>query len=257
MNDLFSLEGKVAIVTGGNGGIGKAIARGFAMMGADIAIAARNACKTAEVVREIHEEFGTRTLGLQVDVRQPDQIQAMASQVLDTLRRIDILVNNAGIIIRNKPQNYTVAEWDEVIEINLRSVFLCSQAVYPAMTEVRGGKIINIASVLGSVFGGSWQASYVASKAGVVGLTRSLAVAWAPDDIQVNAILAGWIDTEMTVKARQHVPGLHEQVLARAPAGRWGQPSDLAGTAIFLASSASDFLTGVALPVDGGYSVQV
>ena len=256
MKTSFSLQGKVAIVTGGNGGIGKGIARGFAGAGSDIVIAARNQAKTAEAAREIQEEFGVQVLGVQVDVRQEEQIRAMGAQVLDTLGRIDILVNNAGTNIRKMPQDYLVAEWDEILEANLRSAFLCSRVVYPGMKEACGGKIINIGSMT-SFFGGAKLAPYGASKGGIVQLTRSLAVAWAPDNIQVNAILPGWIDTDLTRQARKDLPGLNERVLTQTPVGRWGEPDDLAGAAIFLASPASNFVTGVALPVDGGYSVMI
>ena len=256
MKTSFTLQGKVAIVTGGNGGIGKGIARGFAGMGGDIVIAARNQAKTAEAVREIEEEFGVRVLGVQVDVRKEEEIEAMAAQVLDTFGRIDILVNNAGINIRKMPQDYLAAEWDEVLEVNLRSAFLCSRAVYPGMKERGEGKIINIGSMT-SLFGGAKLAPYGTSKGGIVQLTRSLAVAWAPDNIQVNAILPGWIDTDLTRQARKDLAGLNERVLARTPVGHWGEPDDLAGAAIFLASPASNFVTGVALPVDGGYSIML
>lgn len=256
MTDLFSLQNKVAIVTGGNGGIGKGIARGFAAVGADIVIAARNQAKTDETAREIKNEFGVQVLGLQVNVRHDDEIRAMVTQVLDRLRRIDILLNNAGINIRNMPQDYLVEEWDEILDTNLRSAFLCSKAVYPAMKEAGGGKIISIGSMT-SIFGGAKLAPYGTSKGGIVQLTRSLAVAWAPDNIQVNAILPGWINTDLTRQARKELPGLNERVLARTAVGRWGEPDDLAGAAIFLASSTSDFVTGVALPVDGGFSIMI
>lgn len=256
MKDFFSLEGKAAIVTGGSGGIGKGIASGFAAMGSNIAIAARNRPKIDRAVEEIRESFGVQVLGVQVDLRQEDQIQNLSKQVADAFGRIDILVNNAGVNIRKMPQEYESREWDEVLEVNLRTPFLCSTAVYPAMKAVGGGKIINIGSMT-SIFGGAKLAPYGTSKGGIVQLTRSLAVAWAPDNIQVNAILPGFIDTELTKQARIDLPGLNERVLARTPAGRWGLPQDLAGAAIFLASRASDFLTGVALPVDGGFSVML
>ncbi|MEE9120356.1 MAG: SDR family oxidoreductase, partial [Syntrophobacteria bacterium] len=197
-----------------------------------------------------------RVLGVQVDVRKEEEIEAMAAQVLDTFGRIDILVNNAGINIRKMPQDYLAAEWDEVLDANLRSAFLCSKAVYPGMKERGGGKIINIGSMT-SLFGGAKLAPYGTSKGGIVQLTRSLAVAWAPDNIQVNAILPGWIDTDLTRQARKDLAGLNERVLARTPVGHWGEPDDLAGAAIFLASPASNFVTGVALPVDGGYSIML
>jgi len=256
MKTSFTLQGKIAIVTGGNGGIGKGIARGFAGMGGDIVIVARNQAKTGEAVREIEKEFGVRVLGVQVDVRKEEEIEAMAAHVLDTFGRIDILVNNAGINIRKMPQDYLAAEWDEVLDANLRSAFLCSRAVYPGMKERGGGKIINIGSMT-SLFGGAKLAPYGTSKGGIVQLTRSLAVAWAPDNIQVNAILPGWIDTDLTRQARKDLAGLNERVLARTPVGHWGEPDDLAGAAIFLASPASNFVTGVALPVDGGYSIML
>jgi len=256
MKDLFSLKGKVAIVTGGNGGIGKGITRGFAGVGADVVIAARNSKKTAEAAAEIKKEFGVRVLEVEVDVKQESQINAMAKKVLDTLGRIDVLVNNAGMNIRKMPQDLPAADYDEVLSTNLRAAFLCSKAVYPAMKKVGGGKIINIGSMT-SIFGGGKLLPYGTSKGGIVAMTHALAVAWAQDNIQVNAILPGWIDTEMTKRARVELEGLNERVLARTPVGRWGRPDELQGTAIYLATAASDFITGVALPVDGGYSVNL
>jgi 2-deoxy-D-gluconate 3-dehydrogenase len=256
MRDLFSLKGKVAIVTGGNTGIGKGIARGLASVGGTIAIAARDQEKTLKAVKEIQDEWGVKALGLQVDVQKEDQVKTMVKQVTQAFGRIDILVNNAGINIRKMPQDYTLAEWDEVISSNLRSVFICSQAVYPSLKVSDGGKIINIGSMT-SIFGGAKLAAYGTSKGGVVQLTRSLAVAWAPDHIQVNAILPGWFNTERMKKKDLELPGIREHVVARTPAGRWGEPEDVAGAAIFLASAASDFLTGVALPLDGGFSIMI
>jgi len=256
MKDLFSLKGKVALVTGGNSGIGKGIARGFAQAGADIAIGARNKTKTDEVVRELKEEFGVRAMGVQVDVRQEQQIIDMVQKILDYYGRIDILVNNAGMNIRKMPEDITSKEWDEVLEVNLRSAFLCAKAVYPAMKKAGGGKIISIGSMT-SLFGGAKLAQYGASKGGILQMTRSIAVAWAPDNIQVNSILPGWINTDLTVAARRDIAGLQERVVTRTPAGRWGEPDDLKGAAIFLASAASDFVTGVGLPVDGGFSIAI
>jgi len=256
MKDLFSLKGKVAIVTGGNGGIGKGIARGFAGAGADVVIAARNPKKTAEAAAEIKKESGVRVLEVEVDVKQESQINAMAKKVLDAFGRIDVLVNNAGMNIRKMPQDLSAADYDEVLSTNLRAAFLCSKAVYPAMKKAGGGKIINIGSMT-SIFGGGKLLPYGTSKGGIVAMTRALAVGWAQDNIQVNAILPGWIDTELTQRARIELEGLNERVLARTPVGRWGRPEDLQGTAIYLATAASSFITGVALPVDGGYSVSV
>lgn len=256
MSDRFNLEGKVAIVTGGNGGIGKGIARGLAAAGSDIVIVARDQGKTDAAASEIQADFGVRMLGLKKDLREESQIQDMIEPIVKEFGRIDILVNNAGINIRKMPQEYAAAEWDQILDTNLRGPFLCSQAVYPLMKSEGGGKIINIGSML-SIFGGAKLAAYGSSKGGMVQLTRSLAVAWAPDNIQVNAILPGWIDTDLTRQARKDIAGLHERVLDRTPTGRWGEPHDLAGTAVFLASQASNFVTGTAIPVDGGFSVAI
>ena len=179
----------------------------------------------------------------------------MVESTVERFGRIDILVNNAGIAIRKQPDAYTLAEWNRVIDTNLTGAFLCAQAAYPHMRNGGSGKIVNIGSML-SIFGASFAAAYAASKGGIVQMTKALACAWAKDNIQVNAILPGWIDTPLTQAARSEVPGLNERVLARTPAGRWGAPPDFAGIAVFLASSASDFVTGAAIPVDGGYSSQ-
>ncbi len=256
MINMFSLKDKVAIVTGGNGGIGYGIARGLAGAGASIVIAARNAPKTAKAAETIRSDYGVKVLELSVDVRRENQITSMVEKTLGLFNRIDVLVNNAGINIRKLPQDLSSAEYDEVLEVNLRSAFLCSKAVYPAMKEAGGGKIINIGSMT-SLFGGAKLMAYGASKGGIVAMTRALAVAWAPDNIQVNAILPGWIDTDLTRRACVELEGLNERVLARTPVGRWGRPEDLQGTAIYLATAASDFVTGVALPIDGGYSAIV
>jgi 2-deoxy-D-gluconate 3-dehydrogenase len=252
--DLFDLHGKVAIVTGGNGGLGRGMAVGLARAGADIVIAARNQAKTAAVATEFRQTYGVRVLELRVDVCQEADVQAMIEQTLHAFDRVDVLVNNAGTNIRKTPQELTTADWQTVIDTNLRSAFLCSQAVYAPMVRGGGGKIINNGSMF-SLFGGSHVLAYAASKGGVVQLTKSLAVSWAKENIQVNAILPGWLHTDLTNGAIRELPGLYERVLARTPQGRWGQPEDLAGVAVFLASRASDFVTGVALPVDGGYSV--
>ena len=254
MNDLFSLKGKVAIVTGGGRGIGKGIAQGLARCGASIAVAARTGSQVRETAAELQNDFGVEAIGLTLDLREQSEIQEMVNRVSERFGRIDILVNNAGVNIRKMPQDYDVTEWDEVVNINLRSAFLCSQAVYPFMKAAGGGKIINTGS-LASILAGALQAPYASSKGGIMQLSRSLAVAWAPDNIQINTILPGWIDTDLTKETRSQIPGLHEKVIERCPMKRWGKPLDFAGVAVFLAGNASDFITGVALPVDGGYSI--
>jgi 2-deoxy-D-gluconate 3-dehydrogenase len=179
----------------------------------------------------------------------------MVDAVAQRCGRLDILVNNAGTNIRKPPHELALAEWHLVINTNLTSAFLCSRAVHPVMKRGGGGKIINIGSMM-SIFGASFAPAYAASKGGIVQLTKSTAVAWARDNIQVNAVLPGWIDTELTQRARVEVAGLHESVLRRTPVGRWGTWDDCAGIAVFLAAPASDFVTGTAIPLDGGYSIQ-
>jgi 2-deoxy-D-gluconate 3-dehydrogenase len=250
--ELFDLRGKVAIVTGGNGGIGLGIARGLAQAGADVAVAARNQEKIAAAVAEL-EGLGVRAVGLRVDVVQEEQVRRMVADTVQALGGVDILVANAGLNVRKVPEAYDLAEWHQLVDINLTSVFVCCQAVYPELKRRGGGKILTIGSMT-SIFGLDAGSVYAAAKGGVVQLTRSLAAAWAKDNIQVNSILPGWVDTELTRVARAVRPGLHEAVVNRTPAKRWGRPDDLAGAALFLCSRASDFVTGTALPVDGGFS---
>jgi 2-deoxy-D-gluconate 3-dehydrogenase len=249
----FDLSGKVAIVTGGNGGIGLGMARGLAEAGAAIAVVGRNEAKSNAAAAEL-KKCGVKAISVTTDVTDKAAVADMAARTVRELGRIDILVNNAGINIRKPPHALALDEWDSVIKTNLTSAFLCSQSVYPAMKQAGGGKIINIGSMM-SIFGASFAPAYAASKGGIVQFTRSCAVAWAADNIQANAVLPGWIDTDLTRRARKEIDGLHDRVLARTPAARWGAIQDFAGIAVFLASGASDFVTGTAIPVDGGYSV--
>jgi 2-dehydro-3-deoxy-D-gluconate 5-dehydrogenase len=248
----FDLHGKVAVVTGGNGGIGLGMARGLAEAGADVTLAGRNAAKTAAAVAEL-EGCGGRVLGLSVDVTSAADVQRMVAETIARLGGVDILIANAGTTIRKRPESYALDEWHHIVDTNLTSVFACCQAVYPEMQRRGGGKIVTIGSMT-SIFGFDMSMVYAATKGGVVQLTRSLAAAWAGDNIQVNTVLPGWIETELTAGARERLPELHANVLQRTPMHRWGRPTDLAGAAVFLCSAASDFVTGVALPVDGGFS---
>ena len=252
--NLFDLAGKVAIVTGGNGGIGLGIARGLAQAGARLALVGRNADKTQDAAGSLVDETGVEVVGLTADVGREDEVAALVRAVVDRFERVDILVNNAGTTVRKPPQDLALDEWNQVLATNLTGPFLLSKAVYPALKAAGGGKIVNIASI-NAIFGSPYAAAYSASKGGLVQLTKSLALAWARDNIQVNAILPGWFDTELTEQARAQVPGLNERVLARVPTGRWAAPDDLAGTAVWLASRASDFVTGAAITVDGGFSI--
>ncbi len=250
---MFDLKGKVAIVTGGNGGIGLGMARGLARAGARVVVAARNERKSNAAVREL-QALGSEALAIRVDVAEEKSIEAMVAQAAKRCGRIDILVNNAGIQIRKPAHELALTEWHQVMDTNLTGAFLCSRGAYPHMKRAGGGKVINIGSMM-SIFGAAFAPAYGASKGGMVQLTKSLATAWAQDNIQVNAVLPGWIETDFAKEGRKLVPGLHDRALARTPAGRWGNIDDMAGVAVFLASSASDFITGAAIPVDGGFSI--
>src|SRR5215212_10220681 len=250
--ELFDLHGKVALVTGGNGGIGLGIARGLTQAGAHVAIAGRNAAKHAAAIAAL-EELGGQAISVIADVTDAPDVRRMVAETVERLEGLDILIANAGMNIRKAPQDYTIEEWHQIVNTNLTSVFACCQAVYPEMQRRGGGKIVTIGSMT-SLFGFDVASVYAATKGGVVQLTQSLAMAWAKDNIQVNSILPGWIDTDLTRGGRRDIAGLHERVVDRTPAARWGQPGDLAGAAVFFSSRASDFVTGTALPVDGGFS---
>ena len=250
---LFDIAGKVAIVTGGNGGIGLGMARGIASCGANVAIAGRNAEKAVAALESLRA-LGVQAEFISADVTKKADCVRLIADTEARFGRVDILVNNAGTSIRKMPEEYSEEEWHHVLDTNLTSAFLCSQAAYPAMKRAGGGKMINIGSMM-SLFGAPYATPYASSKGGIVQMTRALATAWAKDNIQVNAVLPGWIDTDLTARARQQVDGLHASVEKRTPAGRWGAPPDMSGVAAFLATPASDFVTGTAIPVDGGFSI--
>jgi 2-deoxy-D-gluconate 3-dehydrogenase len=249
----FDLTGRVALVTGGNGGIGLGIARGLAKAGASLLIAARNPAKNAAAVAEL-TALGAPCQSAEVDVADEAACRALPELAKAAFGRLDILVNNAGIARGGLPQSISLDDWNAVLQTNLTAVMLASQAAYPLMKAQGGGKVINIGSMY-SVFGGPFQPAYAASKGAVVQLTKSLAAAWARSNIQVNAILPGWIATDMTDGARTSMPGFSDNIVGRTPAGRWGETSDFEGPAVFLASAASDFVTGATLAVDGGFSI--
>jgi 2-deoxy-D-gluconate 3-dehydrogenase len=251
---LFDLSGRVAVVTGGNGGIGLGMAKGMAAAGATVVVAGRDTAKNDAAVKEL-QALGANASAIAVDVLKEESCRALITGAVKQHGRLDILINNAGINIRKQPQEYTLTEWHQVMDTNLTSAFLCSHAAYPEMKKAGAGKMINIGSMM-SIFGASFTTAYAASKGGIVQMTKAMATAWAKDNVQVNAILPGWIDTALTQRARRDVPALHDSVLKRTPAGRWGTPDDFAGIAVFLASQASDYVTGAAITVDGGYSVQ-
>ena len=250
----FNLEGRVAIVTGGNGGIGLGMAEGMASAGATVVLAGRNADKGAAAVSKL-EALGATASFTVLDVTDEAACHALIDDTVTTYGRLDVLINNAGTNIRKEPEDYTLAEWRHILDTNLTSAFVCSQAAYPAMKQSGGGKVINIGSMF-SLFGASFSTAYAASKGGMVQMSKAMACAWAKDNIQVNTVLPGWIDTELTRGARRDVEGLHDRIEARTPAGRWGRPDEFAGIAVFLAGTGSDFVTGTVIPVDGGFAAQ-
>ena len=250
---MFDLKGRVGLVTGGNGGIGLGFARGLAKAGASVMVAGRNTEKNAAAVADL-KALGAEAGSVVVDVTNEASIDAMVAATVARFGRLDVLVNNAGINIRNRPEAYDLADWHKVIATNLTSAMLASKAAHPHLKASGHGRVINNGSML-SIFGLPLHIAYASSKGGVVQLTKSLAVAWAADRITVNCILPGWIDTDLTRKARTDMPGLDDNVLARTPQGCWGTPADFEGVAAFLGSDASAFITGVAIPVDGGFSV--
>ena len=249
----FNLQNRVALVTGGNGGIGLGMAKGLAAAGAAVVIAGRNRAKGEAALAELRAS-GAAAAFIELDVTREASCRQAIERTVEQFGRLDILVNNAGTTVRKQPQDLTVDDWHAVMDTNLTGAFVCAKPAYASMVRGGGGKIINIGSMM-SIFGAAYAAPYSASKGGIVQMTRAMATAWAKDNIQVNAILPGWIDTALTKSARQQVPGLNDKVLTRTPAQRWGSPDDFAGIAVFLAAPASNFVTGTAIPVDGGYSV--
>ncbi len=249
MSNAFDLSGRVALVTGANTGLGQAIAIALAQAGADIVAVGRTAPdETAKQVRAA----GRKLHAIDCDLGAKPDTRAIVKEAVAKGGRLDILVNNAGIIRRNEALDFTEDDWDAVLDLNLKTVFFLSQAAARAMLEGPGrGKIINIASML-SFQGGIRVASYTASKSAIAGLTRGLANEWAARGINVNAIAPGYFETNNTTALRADVERSAD-ILKRIPAGRWGKPQDLGGAAVFLASSASDYVHGAILPVDGGW----
>ena len=215
---LFDLSGRVAIVTGGNGGIGLGMAKGMAAAGATIVVAGRDAAKNASAVKEIHG-LGATASAIAVDVLKEESCRALIADTVKQHGRLDILVNNAGMSIRKQPQDFTAAEWHTVLDSNLTSAFLCSQAAYPAMKKAGAGKVINIGSMM-SIFGAAFATAYAASKGGMVQMTKAMATAWAKDNIQVNSILPGWIPHPPRERAGAGPPRVGAEAHAGLTVGR-------------------------------------
>ena len=247
----FDLSGKIAVVTGGNGGIGFGMARGLADAGATVIITGRNAEKNELAATEL----GPCASAVRLDVTNEEDCRGLFADIDKRFGKLDILINNAGINVRVRPEDLKIEDWRKVIDTNVTSAFICSQLAYPLMLKAGGGKIINIGSMT-TMFASPITPAYAASKGAIVQLGRSLTTAWAKDNIQINAVLPGWINTDLTRAARRDIPGLNENVLSRTPANRWGEPEDLAGIAVFLSSDASNFVNGAAIPVDGGFAVR-
>jgi len=249
---IFDLSGKVALVTGGNGGIGLGMARGLARAGARVIIAGRNAEKNAAAVVEI-SAIGPECGSIVADIAIEAEARSLAPRAVERFGRLDILVNNAGMPMRKLPQDHSTDDWRVVMDTNLSSAFWTCQSAYPEFKRLGAGKIINVGSHA-SILGAPFTTAYAASKGGLLQMTKSLACAWGRDNIQANAVLPGYIDTDMAKSARREVPDTEARVLSRTPAGRWGTLEDCEGIAVFLASPASDFITGTALLLDGGYA---
>ncbi|MCJ7757576.1 MAG: glucose 1-dehydrogenase [Gillisia sp.] len=250
---LFDLSGKVAVITGGNGGIGRSIAIGLAEAGASIAIFGRNEEKNRNTLSDL-KKIGIPAMALRVDITNRAELEPAVKKVERELGNISILVNNAGIVsLSGGVLNESEEDWDGVIETQLNAVFLLSKLVAKSMVDSKRGKIINIGSMY-SFFGSGLIPSYSAAKGAVIQLTKSMAIELAPYNIQVNAIAPGWFETDMTLPVKS-MP-LNDEIILRTPAGRWGQPEELAGTAVFLASKASNFVTGETIRVDGGYAIR-
>ena len=249
MNELFDLAGKVAIVTGASRGLGKAMAIGLAKAGANVVVS--DILDTTETVEEI-KKFGREAIGIKTDVSNKAEVETMVKQTVEKFAKIDILVNNAGIFRMSPAEGMKEEDWNKVIAVNLKGEFLCAQAVGKQMIKQKSGKIINIASVAGlQAF--SQSSAYNASKAGVILLTKTLAVEWGKYNIQVNAICPGVFKTAMTegfLKDENFI----QMIKNRVPLGRYGEPEELVGTVIYLASKASDYVTGHTLVIDGGWT---
>jgi NAD(P)-dependent dehydrogenase (short-subunit alcohol dehydrogenase family) len=251
-NPLFDLSGRVALVTGASKGLGRAMALGLAQAGASLALCARDAEGLAASRAEA-EQHGVRAETFGMDVTSRQSVRDAVAAALARFGRIDVLLNDAGVNLRKPALEFSEDEWDRVVDTNLKGYFLVAQAVGEHMVASGGGKIINVGSILGTV-GMKNQLPYASSKGGVAQLTRVLAVEWAPHRVYVNAIAPGFFETPLTAGVLQN-PEVRRFVAERTPMGRWGQPAELQGAAVFLASRASDFVTGQILHVDGGWTV--
>jgi NAD(P)-dependent dehydrogenase (short-subunit alcohol dehydrogenase family) len=252
--DRFRLDGKVALVTGGSRGLGRVIADALASAGADVALTARHAESAGRAAEVIAMTSGRKAVGLAADVTHGAEVEAMVAAVLDQLGRIDILVNNAGVNIRGPIEDLTEADWDTVVDTNLKGPWLCCRAVGPILKKQKSGRVINVSSMLGEI-SLPGRSPYASSKGGLTLLTKTLALEWASDGINVNALCPGPFATEINTPLLND-PAARAQMEANVPLGRWGDPAELGPAAVFLASDASSFMTGATLFIDGGYTAR-
>lgn len=252
--DFFDLSGRVAIITGGNGGLGLGIAKGLAKEGCSVALVGRNQEKIDRAVAEM-KDGGFRAIGVQADVSKEDDVNRMVSETVDQLGRIDILFNNAAISWGIHPDKMTLDEWNNFIAIDLTSCFLCCKAVYPEMVKAGGGKIVNVGSAITANKGFGKLVHYAAAKGGMDHMTQSLAQAWGKDNIQVNALLPGLVHSEMMPCFGPNKIRPVDYIVKRSPVGRFAMPEDFEGVSALLASRASDFITGAIIVADGGMTL--
>ncbi|MCL4133473.1 UNVERIFIED_CONTAM: hypothetical protein GTU68_051998 [Idotea baltica] len=253
MENFFDLTGRRVVVTGGTSGIGFAIAQAFLQTGARVVVTGRSATRGTEALTHLQSHGDVHFV--QGDAGSEADASVLEQSIKQEFGGLDTLVCAAGTNRRMAPQDLTLDDWEAVLDANLKSVFLTSRALYPMLKDSGDGRIITVGSMM-SVLANEASSAYAAAKGGVVQFTRSLAVSWAPDGIRANAILPGWIDTPLTRQARKDIPDLDERVTSRTPLGRWGKPEEMAGTVLFLASPAARFVTGTAIPVDGGYVIR-
>lgn len=252
--DIFRLDNRVALITGGGGGLGSVFARTLAEAGARVALLGRREEVAAAVAQAVTEATGQQAIAVAGDVTDETQVQAAIKRVQQELGSLDILVNAAGVNVRKPTVDFSLDDWRRVVDINMTGTFLCSKYAAPVMIATGWGRVINIASMLGQVGLGE-RPAYTAAKGGVIQLTRTLALEWATHGITVNALAPGPFATELNIPVLQN-PTANKAFIDRIPLGRWGDPEELAGPILFLASQASSFMTGAVLTVDGGWTAQ-